>query len=101
MKMLVLAAGLLALSAWGGPDLVAGLDAVAGGVWMLAAGLGVVALGLVLLWVIPLPAPRRPGEASPPVTPAAEQPLGVPVACYRPDGDVAWLWGELVPRPGR
>lgn len=99
MKTLVLAVGMLAMGAWGGPALLSGLDAVAGGVWMLAAGLGVVALSLVLLWVVPLPAPRAGGAAL--RAPVGEPPLGVPVACYRPNGEVTWLVGELVPRPAR
>jgi hypothetical protein len=97
MTKLVLGGGALALVAWGGAGLGGGVDAVAVGLFVLAAGLAVVALGLALLWMLPLPRSRATIDPSPSGE-AEEGPLHVPVLCYRPNGDVDWLLGELLPR---
>ena len=98
MTRLVLGAGVVALLVGGAWGLGGGLDAVAAGLFVLAASLGLVALGLALLWVLPLPRTRA---AADPVlfTDPEDGPLCVPVICYRPNGDVDWLLGELLPRP--
>ena len=98
MTKLVLGGGVLALLIGGGWGLGDGLNAVAEGLFVLAAGLGLVALGLALLWVWPLP--RAQATADPVLfTDPEDGPLCVPVICYRPNGDVDWLLGELLPRP--
>jgi hypothetical protein len=97
MTRLVLGGGALALLIGSGWGLGGGLNAVAEGLFVLAAGLGLVALGLALLWVWPLPH----AQAADPLlfTGPEDGPLRVPVVCYRPNGEVDWLLGELLPHP--
>jgi hypothetical protein len=98
MKKLVLLVGILALVAWGGPVVTAPPAALTVGLFVLAAGLGVGALGLALFWVAPFPVPRA-ARYAPPSVDVDEGPLLVPVLCYRPNGQVDWLLGELLPAP--
>lgn len=99
MTKLGLLGGGLALGAGGGPALgTVPWDAVAGSLFVLAVGLGLGTLGLVLFWAAPFGTPRA-ALADPPGRTPDSAPLQVPVLCYRPNGEVEWLVGEVLPTP--
>ncbi len=98
MKKIVLASGLLVLMLWGGGMLPALVNALALGLLALAACLGLGALALGLLWKVPFPA-SRPAAAPPPAAWGDDAVLAVPVLCYRPNGDIDYVLGELLPHP--
>ncbi len=100
MKKLVLGGGALALVLGGGALLPGVADAVALGLFALAACLGVGALALGLFWKVPLPA-SHVATYPPAGTDEAEEMLRVPVLCYRSNGEVDYVLGELLPRPAR
>jgi hypothetical protein len=98
MKKLVLLLGMLALVVGGGPIVRFAPDVLTVGLFAQAALLGLGALGLAQCWDAPFPTPRAARYAAPP-TKSDEGPLLVPVLCYRPNGQVDWVLGELLPGP--
>jgi hypothetical protein len=98
MKKWVLLGGILALVVGGGPVMRVSTGALSLGLFGLAALLAVAALVLAVFWAAPFPPPKATRYAASGGE-AAEGPLLVPVLCYRSNGQVDWLLGELLPGP--
>ncbi len=75
-----------------------GADALALGLFALAACLGLGALVLGLLWKVPLPVSRAAASVSSDGE-GDDEVLRVPVLCYRSNGAVDYVLGELLPHP--